>query len=154
MIDERTLPPELKLRYGVHPRNRWLTGLVVALGVLVLVAASWTAWIVANPSVAAKLLVWEAVADDRTTVTWEVQRTGSEPVVCVLRVADANRHDVGYAVVTLPPGEDYVQPTYDVRTRAPGRVVELLGCAEGQTPIVAAPEFPPGTDNPPQPWTP
>lgn len=154
MIDERTLPPDLKLRYGVRPRNRWLIGVAVALGVVVLFAASWTAWILANPAVNSKLLVWDAVADDHTTVTWEVNRTGTEPVVCVVRVADANRHDVGYAVVTLPPGDDYVQTTYDVRTRAAGRVVELLGCAEGEAPIVAAPEFPPGTENPPQPWTP
>lgn len=153
MIDVRNLPPDLQQRYGVGKRSTWSI-LVIALIVLAFVIASAaTAWQLANPPVRSKLLTWTA-NPEYTSVTWEVRKPAEAEVVCVVRVADANRHDVGYATVTIPPGATYEQPTYNVRTRSPGRVVELLGCAAGATPAVPAPEFPPGTENPPQPWTP
>lgn len=152
-IDVRSLPPDLQARYGVSARSRWSIALIVVVVTVFTAMSAWTAWTLAHPPVRQKLLTWSAVADDRTSVTWEVRRSGQTPVTCVIRVADAKRHDVGYATVTIPPGADYEQPTYNVRTRAQGKVVELLGCAAGRTPAVAPPEFPPGTENPPQPWT-
>lgn len=154
MVNVRQLPPDLQDRYGVRRTPWWGWALITMLVVGFVVSSAWLAWTLANPPVRSKLLTWSAPAPDRTVVTWEVRRNGSQEVTCVIRVADNNRHDVGYAVVTLPPGDEYVQPTYDVRTRAGGRVVELLGCKAGGTPAVPAPEFPPGTENPAQPWTP
>lgn len=153
MVDMRTLPPDLQRRYGVSRRSTWSMMLVGLLAAVMVVAGGLTAWRIATPDVRAKLLTW-SVEPDHTRVTWEVRRDGRSEVVCVIRVGDANRHDVGYATVTIPPGADYEQPNYDVRTRAPGRIVELLGCAAGKAPTVQPPEFPPGTENPPQPWTP
>ncbi|MCB0915701.1 MAG: DUF4307 domain-containing protein [Actinobacteria bacterium] len=153
MIDVRTLSPEMQQRYGVKKQSRLaLIGIGLLIAVFVAASAA-TAWQLANPPVRSKLLTW-SVNPEYTSVTWEIRRSPEAEVVCVIRVADANRHDVGYATVTIPPGAAYEQPSYDVRTRAPGRVVELLGCAAGKTPAVPAPEFPPGTENPPQPWTP
>lgn len=153
MIDLRTLPPDLQQRYGVTRMSRLSLVLIGIVCATVVAATGWIAWTVANPPVRWKLLTWSS-APDHTTVTWEVRRAGASEVTCVIKVGDANRHDVGYATVTIPPGDDYVQPTYEVRTRTPGRVVELLGCAAGKVPLVTGPEFPPGTENPPQPWTP
>lgn len=153
MVDLRTLPPDLQRRYGVGRRSTVTMVLVGILAAVLVVASSWTAWTLANPPVRSKLLTW-SVEPDHARVTWEVRRSGATEVVCVIRVGDAKRHDVGYATVTIPPGADYEQPTYDVRTRAPGRIVELLGCAAGEAPTVEPPQFPPGTENPPQPWTP
>jgi len=110
-------------------------------------------WTLANPEVRWKLLTWDAVAADHTRVTFEVRRDGADEVTCIVRVADGNAQDVAYATIVIAPGDDYVQPTYDIRTRAPGRVVDLLGCAAGGAPPVPGPEFPPGTQNPPQPWS-
>lgn len=154
MSDLRDLPPHLKVRYGAGQRS--IVGLVVGIAVAaaLVIGLAWTAWTLANPEVRSKLLAWSAPAADRTEVTFEVRRNGAAEVICVIRVADNKRQDVGYAVVTIEPGDDYVQTTYDVRTRAPGRIVELLGCEAGRMPAVPAPEFPPGTENPPQPWTP
>jgi hypothetical protein len=154
VVDLRALPPDLQHRYGVAGRRSTISMILVGLVAAALVVASgWTAWTLANPAVRSKLLTW-SVEPDHARVTWEVRRNGTAEVVCVIRVADANRHDVGYATVTIPPGADYEQPTYEVRTRAPGRIVELLGCAAGGVPVVESPQFPPGTENPPQPWTP
>ena len=154
MVDLRDLPPDLQQRYGYRPTSRWLTVLGIAVVVVVLLAGALVAWDKANPDVRWKLVTWSAPADDHTVVTWELIRDGNDPVTCVIRVTDANLHDVAYATVTIPPGADHEQPTYDVRTRTSGRVVEVLGCAANGTPTVPAPEFPPGTSNPPQPWTP
>lgn len=153
MIDVRNLPPDLQERYGVKKMSK---ATVVILGVVAtafIAITAVTAWTLANPPVTSKLLTWSA-NPEYTAVTWEVRREAQDEVTCVIRVADGKRHDVGYATVTIPPGAAYEQPTFNVRTRAPGRVVELLGCAAGKTPAVPAPEFPPGTENPPQPWTP
>lgn len=154
MPDLKTLPPDLQARYGVGKRS--VVGMIIAglLAALLALASGWTAWSLANPPVRSKLLTWDAEAADRTRVTFEVRRNAADPVYCVVRVADAKRHDVGYATIEIPPGSDYEQPTYYVHTRAPGRVVELLGCEANAQPSVPAPEFPPGTENPPQPWTP
>lgn len=154
MSDLRSLPPDLQQRYGV--RDRSMVGMVVAglLAALLAIASGWTAWTLANPPVRSKLLTWSVPADDHTRVTFEVHKEPADTVYCVVRVADDKRHDVGYAMITIPAGNDYEQPTYDIRTRAAGRIVELLGCEAGELPAVPAPEFPPGTENPPQPWTP
>ena len=153
MADLRTLPPDLQARYGVRGRSPVAMIVAALVSGLLVVGMGWTAWHLANPPVRWKLLTW-TVEPEYTRVTWEIRRNGAAEVVCVIRVGDNKRHDVGYATVTIPPGADYEQPTYLVRTRTPGRVVELLGCAAGKTPAVPAPEFPPGTENPPQPWTP
>ncbi len=154
MVELRDLPPDLQQRYGYRRRPIWATLLIGLLAVVLAISLGWVGWTLANPPVRSKLLTWNSMAEDHTSITWEVRRDGAAEVTCVLRVADANQHDVGYATVTLQPGDAYVQPTYDVRTRSAGRVVELLGCAAGKSPAVRAPEFPPGTQNPPQPWTP
>jgi len=154
MSDLRDLPEHLQVRYGRGQRS--IVGVVVgAIVAAALVAGlAWTAWSLANPEVRSKLLAWSVPAADHTEVTFEVRRNGAAEVTCVVRVADDKRQDVGYAVIPIEPGADYVQTTYDVRTRAAGRIVELLGCEAGGMPAVPAPEFPPGTENPPQPWTP
>ena len=154
MSDLRSLPPDLQARYGVGTRSVWAMVVAGLLAALLAVASGWTAWSLANPPVRSKLLTWSVPAPDRTQVTFEVRKNPADTVYCVVRVADDKRHDVGYATITVAPGRDYEQPTYDVRTRSAGRIVELLGCEAGRIPAVPAPEFPPGTANPPQPWTP
>ena len=153
MVDLKTLPPDLQQRYGYRRGSRvWLV-LVLIIAALLAVGIGWTGWRLANPPVTFKLLSWDA-SSDHVRVTWEVNKRPEDAVTCVLRITDAKRHDVGYAVVKVPAGRNYEQPTFQVATRAPGRAAELLGCAANKMPSVPAPEFPPGTSNPAQPWTP
>lgn len=153
MVDLKSLPPDLQQRYGYKPHARWLLIAVLVVAVVLAVGIGWLAWVLANPPVTYKLLTWDA-ADDHMRVTWEVHKRPEDTASCVLRATDIKHHDVGYAVVSLPAGADYEQPTYLLATRAPGTAVELLGCAANRVPAVPAPEFPPGTSNPVQPWTP
>lgn len=154
MIDLRTLPPDLQERYGRRRRRSpWVWVLPALAGLVLAYFTAQAAWQIANPPVRWKLLTWSAAAD-HTTVTFEVRRPANAEVTCIVRVSDADRVDVGEATVTIPPGTDYAQPTYDIRTLSPGRVVDLVGCAQGTVPTVPAGEFAPGTTNPAQPWTP
>lgn len=154
MVELKSLTPDLQERYGYRRRSKLSLAIAAVMALIVAVGLGWFAWRVANPPVFWKLLTWSAPAADHTRVTWEVRRKAEDSVTCVIRVQDAVMHDVGYATVTLPPGDAYVQPSYDIRTRAAGRAVDLLGCAANAMPRVGEPEFPPGTSNPPQPWTP
>ncbi len=154
MVDLKSLPPDLQERYGYRKRSKVGLAVTALIAVIVTVGLGWFGWRVANPPVRWKLLTWSAPAPDHTRVTWEVRRRAGDSVTCVIRVQDALMHDVGYATVTLPPGDAYVQPTYNIGTRTAGRAVELLACAANAVPRVGGPEFPPGTVNPPQPWTP
>ena len=70
-------------------------------------------------------------------------------VECVLRVQDKSHHDVGYAIVTIPPGTEYSQTTYEVATRQLGFAAEVLDCATAGNLHGTDTQFPPGTSNPP-----
>ncbi|HET8970295.1 MAG TPA: DUF4307 domain-containing protein [Candidatus Nanopelagicales bacterium] len=140
----------MRARYGRQPRGRWARALIIGAAVVALVAAGIGGWLLANPAVTASLLTYQVVSGQRADLTFEVTRPTSQPVTCVIRAQDEARHDVGYATVTVPAGPDYVHAGYQLATRARAVVVELLGCDVGGAPEVAAPQFPPGTANPPQ----
>ncbi len=150
----KELSPRLQDRYGVRKTSR----LVVALGVLaaafVMVTGGWVAYSVATPESSHKLLLWSVPADDHVSATFEVRRSDGAALDCALRAQDVNRHDVGYSVVEIPPGNTYDQITYQLATRDRADSVDVLGCARPGELNVQAADFPPGTSNPPQPWSP
>ena len=150
----RDLPPYLQDRYGYRRTPRFVIGLTLVLAIVVVSLGSYGAYKVANPAVRSKLLVWSAREPTHVDVTFEVRRSASQPVDCALRVQDDKRQDVGYAVVNFPAGTPYVQETYSVATRKQGAAAEVLGCAPTGQLRVSQPDFPPGTVNPPQPWSP
>lgn len=150
----KDLPPRLQDRYGY--RRTPVTAIVIATALAIIIAAfgGWMALRIANPEVRWKLLAWEAVAPDHTSITFQVDKGASATVECVLRVQDKSHHDVGYAIVTIPPGTEYSQTTYEVATRQLGFAAEVLDCATAGNLHAQTPQFPPGTSNPPQPWRP
>lgn len=105
-------------------------------------------------TITAALITWDDVAPDRVSLTFEVQRKGTDTVTCVVRAQDQSRADVGYASITIDPGPASVRVQYELRTLAPAYVVELLDCSVGTTAAARQPQFPPGVVPPDQPWTP
>ena len=154
-LRSRDLSPQMRQRYGLDRRNPWPVILGVTLAVAFTAALAFAAYNVLSPALHPKLLAWNVIGPDRVDITFEVRRSASADVYCVLRAQDETRADVGYAVVPLARGTTYVQETYSLRTLAPAFVVELLACAAGEPPArVPPPQFPPGVVPPEQPWTP
>lgn len=149
------LPPDLRARYGLDRGVRWgLVGAVILVVAFIAIAAFVARGLFAE-RVEGRLLAWNVVGPDHVSVTFEVRRSTGADSYCVLRAQDSRHVDVGYAVVTLPSGTDYVQQTYQLHTLAPAYVVEILGCSASTPPDrVTPPQFPPGVVPPVQPWTP
>lgn len=141
-------------RYGLD-RRPWGTIIGTTILIVGFIAALTFVTIGLNrPPLNATLITWDDVAPDHVTVTFDVQRTASENVTCVIRAQDKSRADVGYAPITIAPGAATVRIDYELRTLAPAYVLELLGCSVGPTADVRGPQFPPGVVPPDQPWTP
>ena len=154
-LRSRDLSPRMRERYGLDRRNPWPVVLGVAFAVTFTAALAFVAYNVLSPGLQPKLLAWNVVGADRVDVTFEVRRSASADVYCVIRAQDETRADLGYAVVPLPRGTTYVQETYPLHTLAPAFVVELLACSAGGPPQrVPPPQFPPGVVPPEQPWSP
>ena len=141
-------------RYGLdrRPIGRW-----IAVSAVILAFAGALAFVVAAMSkggVETRLITWKVIAPDHVDITFQASPDSAMPVDCVLRAQDANRIDVGYATLTIPPqdADNVVISTFAMRTLAPAYTVELLGCAAGESPRVPAPQFPPGVVPPEQPF--
>ncbi len=148
------LPPRLQDRYGYRRTPRVAIALLAVACLVLAVFGGWTANRFANPEVRWKLLAWNAVDAQHSTVSFEVRRDGSVPVDCTLRAQNKYRQDVGYANVTIPPGPEYVSESYPLATRELAYTVQVLGCDSPGNLYVPPEQFPPGTSNPPQPWSP
>ncbi len=148
------LSPEMQERYGFNDRT-WarntLIGVMVALfaGIIILVTIT-----LSQNTVQFRLLAWDDLSADRVDITFEVAKPNDIEVVCVVRAQDRNRIDVGYAEVNFPPGTEYEQITYRLRTLAPAFTAELLTCVPAGDPLrVPGPQFPAGVAPPDQPWS-
>ena len=150
----KDLPPRLRDRYGYRPTPWPVFVLAAAVCIAVATLGGLIAYRDANPDVVYKLLAYNTVDKSHTSVTFEVRRDGSQTVDCVLRAQDIQHQDVGYAIVTVPPGDDYVQQTYQLATRERAFTADVLACALPDDLHTDQPAFPPGTSNPPQPWRP
>ncbi|MFT6563614.1 MAG: hypothetical protein ACJAY5_000343 [Actinomycetes bacterium] len=148
------LSPRLKDRYGYRRTPRWAIGLSAILCISLGIFGGVTANRVANPDIRWKLLAWNAVDAQHSTVSFEIRRAASTTAECVVRAQDKYRQDVGYANITIPPGPEYSQETYPLATRSLAFTVEVLGCDTPGNLYVVPGQFPPGTSNPPQPWRP
>jgi len=149
-VTDHVLSPAMAARYGVGRRSRVL---VVAVGIVVVAFASvlvFVGWKLATPSVQSTLLAFDVVSDTRVDVTFEVHRDSVSDTLCVLRAQGTNHADVGYATVRITRGREYVKATYPLATYARATTAEVLGCSATDPPRVDAPQFLPGTTNPPQ----
>ena len=140
----------LQARYGVRRMRPWQRAIAALVGLVVVGSVLYAGWLITNPGITFNVLAFRMPSTTQTIVTFDVQRPADRTVVCVVRAQDVNRHDVGYATIKIPPGAAYTQTTYSLATRAIASIVEVLGCGEDSAPNVAAPNFPPGTSNPPQ----
>ncbi len=150
----KDLSPRLQDRYGYRRTPIAVIAVGVLLAVLLAGFGGWTALRLGNPEVRWRLLAWEAIAPDHTSMTFEVTKDARVEVECILRIQNKVRQDLGYAMVTIPAGTEYSQLTYEVATRELGFVAEVLKCATPENLHAPPPQFPPGTTNPPQPWRP
>ena len=80
----KDLPPRLQDRYGY--RRTPIVAIVIAAVLALLIAGlgGWMAYRVANPEVRYRLLAWDAVSPDHTSITFEVNKGASASVDCVL----------------------------------------------------------------------
>lgn len=143
----------MRARYGLDKRR--LSPIVVAVVVVVIFLAgvAFAGVMMARDDVRFQLITWSVMAPDRADATFTVERNGNDEVVCILRAQDSKRIDVGYAEITVPPGEDAVTIDYSLRTVAPAYAVEVLACERPGELRVPGPQFPPGIAVPEQPWT-
>lgn len=150
MRNESKLSPDMQLRYGVRQRRvaPILVGLLIAAVVSGgLAVANFKAQ---NPSISSQLLAFEVTSPTQVSVTWEVSRGTQSTTYCVLRAQDIRRTDVGYAIVTIPAGTNYEQPTYSLTTNGEAVLAQVLGCSNSMTMRVPPPDFPPGVKIPDQ----
>lgn len=148
------VPPHIAERYGLGRTPWWTIGIVAVVVVAFAGALTWAGLHVTAPSIDSKLLTWQVLADDHTTVIFEVRKGPAEQVVCVVRAQDSQHIDVAYATIPIPTGTDYSQVVYPLRTIAPSFAVEILGCGVGGPPErIPGPQFPAGVLPPEQPWT-
>lgn len=141
-------------RYGLD-RRPW--GTMIGAGILVVGFALALVFVttgLSRDTVTATLVSWDDSAPDHVSVSFDVQRQGTDTVTCVIRAQDKSRADVGYADISIPPGASTLRIDYELRTLAPAYVVELLGCSVGLAANVRQPQFPPGVVPPDQPWVP
>ena len=149
-MPELASSPAMAARYGQGSRPR---GPLVASIVLVaafLAVIGWITWRMATPGAQSTLLRFTVAGDARVDVTFEIHRDSTSDTVCVLRAQSVRHADVGYAIVTITGGRDYVQATYPLATASLATTVEVLGCSSTGAPRVDAPQFLPGTVNPSQ----
>jgi Domain of unknown function (DUF4307) len=142
------LSPEMRERYGVGRRNIGMIVVVIIVIALFFAAVAWATTNLGREAAQYRLLTWKVTGPTAVDVEFEVRNSTDEAAVCVVRAQDENRFDVGYAIVTVPPGSDYVRVPYELVTLAPAFAVELLGCEAGREPNVPAPNFPPGVAPP------
>ena len=144
----------MRARYGLD-RRRLSPVLVAVIAVIVFLAGVAFAGLMAvRDNVEFQLIRWTVVAPDRADATFDVSRDGGDEVMCILRAQDSKRIDVGYAEITIPPGEDVVTIDYSLRTAAPAYTVEVLACERPGELRAPGPQFPPGIAVPEQPWSP
>lgn len=148
------LPPRLQDRYGGSRSGKGILIAGIVLAVFIIGMGVLTQWTLAKSDVYSKLLAWSAPSDEYVNITFEIRRNSKNTVQCVVRAQNKLHHDVGYATVVIPPGNDYVQTTYRLATTEKAYAGELLGCSENGPPAVQYPDFPPTAPNPSQPWSP
>ncbi len=143
----------MRERYGLDRRS-W-AGAVLGTGIVVAFAAAliWIGLGLGTDRVESKLLTWDDSKPGRVDMVINVRKPAQAQVLCVLRAQDRTRVDVGYAVVTVPPGEPEVTFTYQLAVIAPAFLAEVLGCSAQGQPQVPEPQFPPGVPAPQQPWS-
>jgi uncharacterized protein (DUF58 family) len=154
-LDQPEVARMLAARYGTTNRDRRLVAVIAICAAALLAFLSWATLIGATPPASGTLLTYSLSSDTEVRVTFQVRtRPGLEgPFICVLRAQDAQRIDVGYAVLDIRSTDGATEiVTYNLTTRARGRVVEVLGCDRGTEipPTVPQPQFPPGVRAPEQ----
>jgi hypothetical protein len=154
VTDPRTWPPEIRDRYGVGARPRWLLPALV-LGVLMVTLIAVLGVRTLRSEISAGLASFTVQADDHVELSFAVRRSEATPATCVVRARADDGFDVGYAVVRLPAAEGHTGHTYQLRTAYRALLGELLGCAVGDQPPpnVAPAQFRPGVVPPEQPWS-
>jgi uncharacterized protein (DUF58 family) len=145
----------LAARYGTRNQDRRLVVVIAVCAAALLGFLSWATLVGATPPASGTLLTYSLSSDSEIQVSFQVRtRPGLEgPFICVLRAQDAQRIDVGYALVDIRATDGATQTvTYTLSTRTRGRVVEVLGCDQGTDipPTVPQPQFPPGVLAPEQ----
>lgn len=146
------LSPAMQRRYGLDRRPVGRRIAVAAVVVAFVAALAYVGFGVTRSDVDSRLLSWDVVGADRVDVRIDVRRPGDKEVVCIVRAQDVGHADVGYATVTVPPGDAHAVVEYSLRTLAPAYVTELLGCSSDGPPRVDPPQFPVGVVPPAQPY--
>lgn len=102
----------LEARYGVSksPRSRTLKRVgVAALATAFLATVFWVAWVfITGDSIKSATLGYEHVDSQSMNVRFSVNVAPGTAVTCGVEAFNANRGQVGFAVVVLPPQKERV----------------------------------------------
>ncbi len=150
MTDLSQLPAHLQARYGYKKSSAGkrlftivMTGVMIAGGMFIYLKSK-------TPDVGWSLRTFVVTSDTKTNLSWQVSRPANTTTYCVIRAQDINRSDVGYATVTIAPGDPVENVTYRLTTESRPILVEVLACAGSTTMRVAPANFPPGVAIPAQ----
>lgn len=123
--------PDLAERYGVRaPSARsWLPLAVVALVLVGMLGV--TAWGLAQRStgIRAGVLTYGDITDEGITITIEVVRPVTQPVVCDVAAVGDNQIDVGAQRIVVPLGEPERRVlSTTIATASPPKAARLISC--------------------------
>lgn len=129
--------PDLAERYGVSSRT-WRTRLplvVVAVVIVGLVAATLVGLSQRSTGIQAGVLTYGDITESSITITVEVRRDPSQPVVCDVAAVGANQIDVGAERIEVPTGGDRrVVVATVIETASPPLAARLLACLPAPDP--------------------
>jgi hypothetical protein len=128
--------PDLADRYGA-PSGARRPLLVVAVGLLAVVALGWVVWVAmfhGRPEVTSTLIGFDAGDQHAATARFTVVRRDTDVrASCLLRAVAADHSVVGELTVPVTAGAEVRTLSADVRTERQATTVELVGCtAPGQ----------------------
>ena len=155
VTDPQSWSPQIRQRYGVGGRPRWLLP-AAGFGALMLALTAFLGYRTLQSEISAGLASFAVESDEHVQLSFAVRRAEAVPATCVVRARAQDGFDVGYAVVALPAAAGHTGHTYELRTAYRAIVGELLGCAVGDQPPASVPpaQFRPGVVPPEQPWSP
>ena len=115
-------------RYGVKPARDWVKYAVF----LAVIGGSWLMWAGlhhSRPALASELISFETTDPRNPTLRYSIdRRDGSNEVICTLVARDIDKNVVGQLDDRIPAGDNFLQRTIAIPTRADAVNVGIAIC--------------------------
>lgn len=121
---------------GRYPDKRRRAGVVIASGVIGVIALGWLGWVIwdnSDPAVRSSLRTWVVEDDHTATATIDVRlRDPDVQATCLLRAFSEDHSTVGEESVTVPTGDTRQIVPGTVRTERRATSIELVRCVTAE----------------------